>query len=82
MSRWNLKKSIAIGLAAMAFFASFGCGGNGKKSSSGSAVAYEVRGLAYDGLGNEESALENFKEAKRLDASINIPEKYAAKMNS
>ncbi len=45
-------------------------------------VAYEVRGLAYDGLGNEESALENFKEAKRLDASINIPEKYAAKMNS
>ena len=32
----NLKKSIAIGLAATALFASFGCGDSGKQSGSGS----------------------------------------------
>lgn len=38
MSRWNLKKSIAIGLAAMALFASFGCGSDEKKSSGSSEI--------------------------------------------
>lgn len=39
MNKSNLKKTITIGLAAMALFASFGCGGNGKKSSNGSVVS-------------------------------------------
>ena len=45
-------------------------------------LSYKLRGVAYDGLGNEAGALANFKEARRFDSSIDIPEKYAAKMNS
>ncbi len=39
MNKSNLKKTIAIGLAAMALFASFGCGSDEKKSSKSSGTS-------------------------------------------